>query len=67
MVCDKMVLSCNVLHVDLFGTISMNINNNLLWNLATDSLPITTQALYIDADYDNNKEMHDSHRPTNYS
>jgi len=23
-----MVLSCNVLHVDLFGTISMNINNN---------------------------------------
>jgi len=27
-VCDKVVLTCNVLHVDLFGTISMNINNN---------------------------------------
>jgi len=29
-----------------------------------------TQALYIGADYDNNKEMHDSHRShisTNYS
>jgi len=41
-----------------------------LWNLATNSLAIATQALYLDADYDNNKEMHDSHRShisTNYS
>jgi len=29
---------------------------------SSNSLAITTQALYIDADYDNNKEMHDSHR-----
>jgi len=24
-VCDRVVLTCNVLHVDLFGTITMNI------------------------------------------
>jgi len=25
MVCDRVVLTCNVLHVDLFGTTTMNI------------------------------------------
>jgi len=54
--------------VDLFGTTTKNINDNNTVessNWLTISHELHNYNIY--ADYDNNKEMHDSHRSTNYS